>query len=155
MRTEASLNPASFPLRCNHAICCSSSRISTRLPCHCASCLFPIHALYRYSVLLSVILCTPGRELSGKAGTCTRGVRICTPQHAMLTNISSTPQVRWCSVTHTQSLPRHRLPLMPAQHVRSHVPSRHARTLREMTHDACITRRICCFCWSRLGGCHT
>jgi hypothetical protein len=53
-----------------------------------------VQAVYRYTVLLSVILDTPGRELSGKAGTCTRGVRACTPQHAMLSHICSTPQGR-------------------------------------------------------------
>ena len=78
---------------------------------------------YRYSVLLSVILSTPGRSLSGKAGTCTR----------------------------RQGLPHHRLPLMPAQHVSSPVPGRHSNTRGEMTHDTAITRHLCSFSWARLG----
>jgi transposase len=58
----------------------------------------------------------------------------------MLSNISSHRRVRWRSLTNTQGLPRYRLPLMPAQHVSRHVPSRHSRTLWEMTHvshEAC------------------
>src|SRR5262244_412488 len=56
----------------------------------------------------------------------------------MLSNISSHPQVRWRSLTNTQGLPRHRLPIMPSQNVSSHVPSAtlaHARRCR-MTHVA-------------------
>src|SRR5229473_4556802 len=53
----------------------------------------------------------------------------------MLMNISSPPRVRWRSLTNTQGLPRHRLPLMPSQNVSGPVPSRHSHTLWEMTHD--------------------
>src|SRR5262249_59433423 len=41
----------------------------------------------------------------------------------MLSNISSNPQVRGRSSTNTQSLPRHRLSIMPSQNARRHVPS--------------------------------
>src|SRR5215510_14468276 len=54
----------------------------------------------------------------------------------MLANLSSHPPVRWRLATHTQGLPCPRLPLMPAQNVSSHVPSRtraHSRRER-MTH---------------------
>ena len=87
-----------------------------------------LQAVYRYTVLLSVIMHTSGRSLSGKAGTCTRGVRIGTPKRMTLSNIASTPQVRWRSSTHTQSLPRHRLSLMPSQSASRPVPSHHSIT---------------------------
>src|SRR5262247_3288294 len=41
----------------------------------------------------------------------------------MLSNISSNPQVRGRSSTNTQSLPRHRLSIMPSQNAHKHVPS--------------------------------
>src|SRR5262249_51917151 len=40
----------------------------------------------------------------------------------MLSHLASTPQVRVRSSTNTQGLPRHRLPIMPAQNARRHVP---------------------------------
>jgi hypothetical protein len=47
------------------------------------------------------------------------------------------------AATHTQGLPRHRLPLMPAQNVSSPVPGRHSHPLWEMTHDTAVTRHLC------------
>jgi hypothetical protein len=62
-----------------------------------------------------------------------------------LSNISSHLRVRWRSSTHTQGLPRYRLPLMPSQNVSSHVPCRHSRTRWEITYDACITEACAAF----------
>src|SRR6266545_3431931 len=68
-----------------------------------------------------------------------------------LSHISSHPQVRLRSSTNTQGLPHHRLPLMPSQHVSSHVPSRHSRTFLEVSHAARSARGICGLHRSRLG----
>ena len=43
-------------------------------------------------------------------------------------NISSHPRVRWRSLTNTQGLPCHRLPIMPSQNVSMHVPAPHSHT---------------------------
>src|SRR3989442_1467108 len=73
----------------------------------------------------------------------------------MLTHISSTPQVRGRSVTHTQSLPRHRLSIMLSQNARRHVPSYNSSTHEEVTYGTCSARSICRPCRPRLGGCQT
>jgi hypothetical protein len=73
----------------------------------------------------------------------------------MLTHTASPPRGHWRSLTNTQGLPRHRLPLMPAQHVSRQVPSRHFHIGGERTHDTDGTHRMCGFCWPRLGGCQT
>jgi transposase len=60
----------------------------------------------------------------------------------MLSNIASYPQVRVRSATNPQGLPRHRLPLMPSQNARRHVPCpplAHARRshLAPLPHEPC------------------
>jgi hypothetical protein len=102
-----------------------------------------LQALYRYAVLLSVILSTADRELSVQAGTCPCGVRVCTPQHTRRTIIFSTPQGRWRSSTHTQRLPRHRLSLMPAQNASQPVPSPHSSPRSEVIPATWVDRGMC------------
>src|SRR4029453_522462 len=70
-----------------------------------------------------------------------------------LTNISSPLGVCWRSLTNSQGLPRHRLPLMLSQNVSMPVLSRHAYAPEEMTPDTDVTQPLCGLCWARLGRC--
>jgi len=78
------------------------------------------------------------------AGPCTRGLRICKPQHAMLPNIFSNPRVRLHSLTNTQGLPLYRLSIMPSQNASMHIPSPLFCIRWEVTHVVNIARGICC-----------
>ncbi len=73
----------------------------------------------------------------------------------MLSNLPSTPRVCLCSLTHTQGLPRHRLPLMPSQNASLHVPAHHSSTRVEVTQAASTPKRICRLRRDRLGRCQT
>ena len=70
-------------------------------------------------------------------------------------NIPSNPQVCLRSLTNTQGLPHHRLPIMPSQNASSHVPSPTLAHSRRVTHAASTARRICCLRGHRLGRCQT
>jgi Transposase IS116/IS110/IS902 family len=73
----------------------------------------------------------------------------------LLTTIFATPQVRWRCATHTQSLPRHRLSILPLQDASRHVPWHYCTTRGEILHAATHPCSICRLCGPQLGRCHT